>query len=239
MGIGSEASLKLQATAKAVDLNRVGFISLHKQRYISNKLLSKLVETGVAQALLDNISNTSLGLLVRSLFPLHDFCHGPNESAITGWDWIMPMPINKRWPQAQAWEFKYTHGKTSGGVLQSNVEVYTGDNWWLRQAYCTNRHCDNDRKIYCIIGFADVNFPEEECWVSHIRINRANIKTVDYLDLSHIKDRGVVFCQRPILAKRSDDMIFDFILKKDALGHSDKLAPVGFVVEGLGAIMTG
>jgi hypothetical protein len=237
----SEAQLELAAKADLVDLNRVGFMSVHKPKYVSINLFSKIVEIGVAQALLSVLAVSEGGLCVRSIFADHDLASGGSEELCRFREWMQPHPT-RGWPSHYApgttmfspenrWLFKYNQ-RTGDIEEDPNGLKY-------RNTYTTNMNTHYNRKVMIILGWANGNFPYERCYVQGIQANRGHVKIIDISDMSELERKGYLYYQSPILVKPADELRVEFLLKHDAIGHSDRLQPIGFVVEGNGHTMTG
>jgi hypothetical protein len=239
--MGDEALLELSARAEAVDLNRAGLISVHKPKYMSAKLFSYLIEIGMAQALISALGMTEGSLCVRSIFPDHDFASGSSESRCRFREWMQPHPIidwnehfaphTSMFSPENAWLFKYNM-RTGDVVEDVNGLKY-------RNTYTCNFQTHYTRKVMIILGWVNGNFQYDRCFVESIQVNRGNVKVVDISDMSDLDRKGVLFYQNPILVKPADELRIEFLLKHDAIGHSDRLQPMGFVVETTGASMTG
>lgn len=237
----SEALLELQSKAELVDLNRVGLITVHKPKYMSIKLFSYIVELGVAQALLNVINTTEGGLLVRAIFPDIDLASGASEILCRSREWMQPHPT-RDWDRHCAptttifspgnnWLFKYN--MRSGDIEEDPNGLR------YRNTYTTNFQTHYNRKVIMLLGWVNGNFPNERCYVQGIQANRGHVKIIDISDMSPLEQKGVLFYQNPLLVKPADELRIEFLLKHDAIGHSDRLQPMGFVVEALGHMMAG
>jgi hypothetical protein len=225
---GSEYAIKLEAKARSIDITRLGHISLAKPKYISPQLFATYVRYGAAQAWIDNINNTEGGLCVRDFLLANDFLDGQGD-ILSGYEWQQPQTSAMGYP-------------TSGGAMT---------------LYTTGRACSNDRKIYFLYGIKNLKYsgiPRKkdevggviasvggpaEIFLSKIDIKRADVMTLDIADTSLINDMGALFFQRPILFKRGDDIHIQGHLKNNAMGKTDNLRPLGFVVESLGPVVHG
>lgn len=239
--LGEEAKLELLTKSSLVDLNRVGLISVHKPKYMSIKLFSYLIEIGIAQALLQVIGTTEGGLCARALMADHDFASGAGEQLCTFREWMQPQPTRgwsnrfphdtNIWSEENRWMFKYN--------MESGDVVEEPNGLRYRNMYSTNFNTHYNRKVLVLLGWAHGNFPYERCYVNGIQISRGDVRVVDISDMSEIERKGILYYQNPVLVKAADELNIHFLLKHDAIGHSDRLQPLGFTIENFGNHMSG
>lgn len=233
----SEALLRLRACKDAIDVNRLGLITLNKPPYITGLMYRECVRFTAAQCLLDGIAATEEGLCIRTLNPKKDLLWGNDEERFgtASDEWRQP-PLRIR-------NALVAPGQTGPKVFadgyareKEGISSFEQGNMFI--AYRTNRDTDNDRKVITILGVQNVN-PDDECWVQRVEFWRSNVQVGTELDLTLIKSRGVVFTQIPYMYRKGDNMNLKFFLKERYEGKHDNLVLVGIVGEMLGANFNG
>ena len=216
--------IKLQAKKEAIDVGRVGLFSgvYTMMTDIDVRALSDAVSRYVlAQALIDNISNTEGGLVCRDLLPDKDLLDG-SGTAITSRDWRQPVTGN------------FT---TATGASATAVSVYK-----------TSRTSDNDRKVIGIFGIrlVGVGHSRQHAVLAHNSIiwKRSDVKTIDIWSTQAIEcsPSGSLWGMTPLLFKRGDDLNVLFVPNsRMAVSASkyDMIQIVAKVAEALGANVTG
>lgn len=216
--------IKLQAKKESIDVGRVGLFSgvYAMMTDIDVRALEDSVSRYVlAQALIDNISNTEGGLVCREILVDQDLLDG-SGNAITSRDWRQPVSAN------------YT---TNTGAKASLTQIYT-----------TSTASRNDRKVFGIYGLRLVGSgPGREhavlttnSWVW----KRSDVKTIDIWPIQTLETiaQGAIYGKTPILFKRGDDMSVNVIPNARTAVSSakfDQLCILCKVAEALGANVTG
>jgi hypothetical protein len=224
----SEAMIKLQAKKESIDVGRVGLFSgiYTMMTDIDVRALEDAVSRYViAEALIDNISNTEGGIVCREILVDQDLCD-PVGNAITSRDWRQP-PLS--------FTTNYT---TNTGAKASQVQIYSTNTTISR----------NDRKVFGIYGLRLVGTgPAREhailttnSWIW----KRSDVKTIDIWPIQTLEtiDGQAIYGKTPILFKRGDDMAIWVIPNaRTAVSTAkfDQLCIQAKVAEALGANVTG
>jgi len=220
----SEAMQKLQARKDAIDVLRVGLWSgvYPMMSEIDIRALEEEVSRFVlAQALIDNISNTEGGLVCRDILVDKDLLDG-SGAAITSRDWRQPVSGN------------YT---TATGASASAVSVYK-----------TSRTSDNDRKTLAIwaIKFVGTGPSREHAILATNSIiwKRSDVKTIDIWPIQALEtmSNALLCAKTPLLFKRGDDLNVLFVPNARMAVSSSKFDQIQIhakVAEALGANVTG
>lgn len=231
--------VKLQAKKESIDVGRVGLFSgiYTMMTDIDVRALEDAVSRYVlAQALIDNISNTEGGLVCREIYVDQDLCDGSGGvsagAAIPSRDWRQPALSDSG---SQFTNHAYA---TNTGAKASSVLVYTTNSTISR----------NDRKVFGIYGLKLVGSgPGREhavlasnCWI----FKRSDVKTIDQWPIQTLETQqnSAIYGKTPILFKRGDDMaIFVIPNARTAVSSAkfDQLAILAKVAEALGASVTG
>jgi hypothetical protein len=217
--------IKLQAKKESIDVGRVGLFSgiYTMMTDIDVRALEDAVSRYViAQALIDNISNTEGGIVCREILVDQDLLDG-TSAVINSRDWRQPA--------------------TSG-----NYTTNTGAKAQQQQVYATTTLSKNDRKVFGFYGLRIVGSgPGREhailcsnSWVWR----RSDVKTIDIWPIQTLEtiNGNAIYGKTPILFKRGDDLaVWAVPNARTAISSAkfDQLAFLCKVAESLGANVTG
>jgi hypothetical protein len=190
------------------------------------RLEGDAIRAVAAQALIDGVTSTASGLVVRDIIPDLDLRDAGNQTngdiAISIRNWVQP---------------------TSGGAA---VTWLAGEINNDRIQYRTTRNCDDDKKCYVYYGIKRTNVgpasTSTALGVASVTFSRANgSKIVDIWQLEELDAHPMraVYARTPVLYKRADDQRIAMRPLAKNSGGAEYLMFLGKVAENLGANVTG
>lgn len=206
----------LQMRKDVVNLARVGMVStIPTSRGFPQMLSDTCIKYGIAQALIDNITNREDMLCVRGFLPEHDFIDGDGQR-VHGW---------RQGP--------YIAGRNK--VYQTTREGTNND----RKVYILYG-ARNLKPLYTTTAYGmEVKGGSLLQGVQEMYIQRAHVKTIDIIDISGLQSGEAIWFRTPILFKKHDSIVIQFNVPPEHFGMTDNIQLLGLVVESLGSTMTG
>lgn len=207
--------------------------------------LTNYPRLAIAQALLDDLSACPAGLAFRGFLPHEDFdwtrFYDKTDYARylqlkekldkTEREYDEQFTLEEKFDRIKP---KYWRCPESPTLFPDNNIEYT--------AYETSSVNRNDRKVYFIYGFLDLeSYHAKQNYVSYIKVTRQKTKIIDIVDVTMIKEGkdGFILLNTPFLFKAGDNIRLSFGLNEYAKGNYSKIMPVGFIVEPVGCTVTG
>lgn len=206
---------RLRYTAENIDVTRAGLISSIPTPFgFPQSLIEACIRFGLAQGLIDYISNSEMGLCVRGILPEHDLRDGDGYKV-------------HRWKQGPYKKGRFKVYQTSRETDNDRKVIILFGARNLKPLY-TSAACGMEVKGGALLQ-----------GVQEMYIQRAHVKIIDIIDISGLQTGESIWFRTPILFKRNDDMVIMFNIPPENEGMIDNIQLLGLVVEALGSHMTG